>query len=284
MNPITIGFTAINDHLHSRADLSRLREPGAAEAAVGPAIKDVLESIGEMMNMLKEGWFQNITQKPLFVLSPGYEHFLGGLKFVYAMIALLSEGNNDVIRPALGSKVEAKNLRPLRSELHAVWSDIENAMRGLKDHSLHLPVLGLVLGLELSNFSMQLKLKPGNDDDHQMIVETSNDLWFRGIEVDEVEKRKRQNAKETKNHLEAMVLRMKPETDKWLHLTPRVAALGMDAFELSPPMIANIHDYLVRELNLAEKRKREVNVVLRQNVLENNRGILDTVRAMRRRF
>ena len=155
-------------------------------------------------------------------------------------------------------------------------------MRGLKDHSLQLPVLGLVLGLELSNFSMQLKLKPGIGDDHQMIVETSNDLWFRGMEVDEEEKRKRQNAKETKNHLEAMVLRMKPETDKWLHLTPRVAALGMDAFELSPPMIAN--DYLVRELNLAEKRKTEVNVVLRQNVLDNNRGILDTGRAMRRRF
>ena len=30
---------------------------------------------------------------------------------------------------------------------------------------------------------------------------------------------------------EAMVLRTKPEANRWLHLTPRIAALGTDAFE-----------------------------------------------------
>ena len=69
-----------------------------------------------------------------------------------------------------------ENLRPLRAELPAVWCDISNAMRGLKDHSLHMLVLDEVLRLELSIFSRKLKLRPGIDDDHRMIVAMSNDL------------------------------------------------------------------------------------------------------------
>ena len=42
MHPITIVFAGINDHLHSRVFLSRLREPTTAESAVWPAIKDIL--------------------------------------------------------------------------------------------------------------------------------------------------------------------------------------------------------------------------------------------------
>ena len=53
-------------------------------------------------------------------------------------------------------------------------------------------------------------------------------------------------------HLEAIVLRTKPKANKWLHLTPRLAALGMDAFERGPVKIKNIHAYLVKEVNLAE--------------------------------
>ena len=101
-------------------------------------------------------------------------------------------------------------------------------MRGFKNPSLHTLVLEGVMGLELSNFSRQLKLKPGVNDDHRVIVGMSTDLWFRGMEIKE-EGDKRQNAKKTKAYLEAMVLRTKPEANKWLHLTPRIAALGMDA-------------------------------------------------------
>ena len=43
MNPITIVFAGINDHLHSRGFLSRLRDPTTAENAVWPAKKDILE-------------------------------------------------------------------------------------------------------------------------------------------------------------------------------------------------------------------------------------------------
>ena len=48
MNPITIVFAGINDHLHSRGFLSRLREPTTAENDVWPAIK-ALESMGEVV-------------------------------------------------------------------------------------------------------------------------------------------------------------------------------------------------------------------------------------------
>ena len=67
-------------------------------------------------------------------------------------------------------------------------------------------------GLELSNFSRQLKLKPGIDDDHRVIVAMSSDLWFRVMEIKE-EGERRNNSKKTRAYLEAMVLRTKPEAN-----------------------------------------------------------------------
>ena len=54
-----------------------------------------------------------------------------------------------------------------------------------------------------------------------------------------------------------MILRTKPEANQWLHLTPRVAALGADAFEQGPEMITKIQAYLVKEVNLAEKAEQK---------------------------
>ena len=95
--------------------------------------------MGEIIDTLKEGAFPKIT---------------------------FSEGKYDVIKSAPTREMEKKNLRPLREELPAVWSDISNAMRGFKDLSLHMLELYEVLGLELSIFSRQLKLKPAIGDDH----------------------------------------------------------------------------------------------------------------------
>ena len=165
MNPITIVFAGMNNHLHSRGFLSRLREPTTAEDASWPTIKDLLESMGEVVDTLKEGTFTKITPRAVFAPSPEYAQLPDGLRFVYAMVALLSEGKYDVIISAPNRGIKMENLRPLRAELPAVWSDISNAMRGFQDHSLHMLVLDEVLGLELSNFSRKLKLKPGIDDD-----------------------------------------------------------------------------------------------------------------------
>ena len=61
---------------------------------------------------------------------------------------------------------------------------------------------------------------------------------------------RRKNSKETRAILEAIVLRTKPEANKWLHLTPRIAALGTVAFERGPVIIKKINVYLVKELKL----------------------------------
>ena len=74
MKPITIVFAGINDHLHSRGFLSRLRDPTTAENAVWPAIKKILESMGEVVDATKEGSFTKVTPRVVFALSTGYAH------------------------------------------------------------------------------------------------------------------------------------------------------------------------------------------------------------------
>ena len=160
--------------------------------------------MGEVVYTLKEGAVTKITTRAVIALSPGYARLPDVLKFVYAMVTLLSEGKYDVIISAPNREIVMKNLRSLRAELSVAWSDISNVMRGLENYSLLVLVLDEVLGLELSNFSRQLKLKPGIDDDHRVIVVMSNDLWFREMEVKE-EGERRKNSKETGAPLEAMV-------------------------------------------------------------------------------
>ena len=169
-----------------------------------------------------------------------------------------------MIISAPNREIKVESLRPLRSELPA----ISNAMRGFKDHSLHMLMFDEVLGLELSNFSRQLKLKPGINDDHRVILAMSNDLWFRGMEIKEEEER-RKNSEETKAHLEGIILRTKPEAKKWLHLTPRIAALGTDAFERGQAMITKIHAYLVKEVNLAENTEEKTRRICEQKSVPN---------------
>ena len=181
LNPITIVFAGLNDNLHSRGFLNRLRDPTTAENDVWPAIEDILESMVEVVDATKEGSFTKVTPRVVFALSPGCVYLPDGLTFVYATVTLLSEGKFDVIISAPNRMIELENLRPLRAELRAVWSDISNAMRGFKDHALHMLVLDEVLGLEPSKFSRQLKLKPEKDDDHRVVVAISNDFCFRAM-------------------------------------------------------------------------------------------------------
>ena len=139
MNPITIVFAGMNEHLQSRGFLSRLRDPKTAEDAVWSAIKDIVESMGEIIDTLKEGASTKITPKAVFALSPVYAQLPDGLNFVYAIVSAPNRG------------IEMENMRPLRAELPTVWSEISNSMRGFKDHSLHMLVLDEILGMELSD-------------------------------------------------------------------------------------------------------------------------------------
>ena len=109
-------------------------------------------------------------------------------------------------------------------------------------------MLDEVLGLEVYNFSRQLKMKPEISDDHQVIVAKPSDLWFRGTEKN----KKYQGDRASKRLLEAMVSSTKPEANGWLHLTPRIVALGTDAFERAQAMITKFHAYLMEEARVAE--------------------------------
>ena len=73
-NSITVVFWGIKDHLHSRGLLSRHRNPATAEAAVWSATKNTMESIREIVDVLKDGSFQKTTPRAVYVLSPGYAH------------------------------------------------------------------------------------------------------------------------------------------------------------------------------------------------------------------
>ena len=74
---------------------------------------------------------------------------------------------------------------------------------------------------------------------------------------DKRRRRKKKELQKTRAYLEAMVLRTKPDANKWLHLTPRIAALGTDAFERAPAMITKIIAYLFKEVNLAENAEEK---------------------------
>ena len=69
-----------------------------------------MESMGDIMAVLKKGGFQNTTPKLLFVLSPGYAHLPDGVNFVYAIIALFSEEKFDVIIAAPNREMEERKL------------------------------------------------------------------------------------------------------------------------------------------------------------------------------
>ena len=151
-----------------------------------------------------------------------------------------------MIIPAPNRVVDPDNYYPSRSELPAVWADISNAIQGLRDCSTTRLVLDEVLGLELSNFARLLKLRPGVDDDHLLVQQVADDLWFRQMDHAENEQGRtvRKNMTSAEEDLMAMALRTKPHNNVWLYLSPRLCTLGKDAFEHAPAVIKDIHVYL----------------------------------------
>ena len=107
-------------------------------------------------------------------------------------------------------------------------------------------MLDEVLGLELSNFGRLLKLRPGVDDEHLLVQQVAYDLWFRQMDYAENEQGRtiRKNMTSAKEDLMALALRTKPHTNPWLYLSPKLCALGEDAFEHAPAVVKEIHAYL----------------------------------------
>ena len=107
-------------------------------------------------------------------------------------------------------------------------------------------MLDEVLGLELSNFARLLKSRLGVDDDHFLVQQEADDLWFRQMDHAENE----QGRTVRKNM--ALALRSKPHTNAWLYLSPRLCTLGEDAFKHAAAVIKEIHAYLKNLFNERE--------------------------------
>ena len=111
-----------------------------------------------------------------------------------------------------------------------------------------------VLGLELSNYARLLKLRPGVDNDHLLVQQVANDLWFRQMDHAENEQGRtvKKHMTSAEVDLMALALRTKPHTNAWLYLSPRLCTLGEDAFEHAPAVIKQIHAYLKNLFNEKE--------------------------------
>ena len=262
MEPQVIVVAGSNDHLQSRGLLSRLTDGSIpSNEVIGEAIMTLLSAMAEVEAAARQRFTMNVV-KVIFALSPGYAALPEPLQFVYTMVTTIAEGIFNVIIPAPNRVVDPDNYYPSRSELPAVWADISNAIQGLRDCSTTRLVLDEILGLELSNFARLLKLRPGVDDDHLLVQQVADDLWFRQMDQAENEQGRmiRKNMTSAEEDLMAMALRTKPHNNVWLYLLPRLCTLGEDAFEHAPAIIKEIHVYLK---NLFDARELAGNKMLK---------------------
>ena len=254
MEPQVIVVAGSNDHLQSRGFLTRLTDGSIpSNEVIGEAIMTLLSAMAEVETSVKQRFTQNVV-KVVFVLSPGYAILPELLQFVYTMVTTIAEGRFSVIIPAPNRLVDPNNYYPSRSELPAIWAAISNAIQGFKDCSTTRLVLDEVLGSELSKFARLLKLRPGVDDDHLLVQQVADDLWFRKMDQAENEQGRmiRKHMTSAEEDIMAMAFCTKPHTNAWLYLSPRLCTLGEDAFEHAPAVIKKIHAYLKNLFNERE--------------------------------
>ena len=138
------------------------------------------------------------------------------------MVALLEEGQFDVVIPALNRRVDQNQLYPFPSKLSAVCSDISNAILGFKDHNTTRIVLDERMGVELSKFGPLLKMRQRMSYEHELVQALATDLFFRQTDYMRNERgpEVRRNATSTaEEDLREMALRMNPYTIPGLYLS-----------------------------------------------------------------
>ena len=223
MEPQVKVVSGSNDHLQSRGLLSRLTDGSIpSNEVIGEAIMTLLSAMADVESSVQRRFTQNVV-KVIFELSPGYATLPEPLQFVYTMVTTIAEERFSVIIPAPNRTVDPNNYYPSRSELPVFWADISKAIQGFEDCSTTIRlVLDEVLGLELSNFARLLKLKLGVDDDHFLVQQVADDLWFRQMDYAENEQGRtvRKNMTSAEEDLMALALRTKPHNNSWLYLSP----------------------------------------------------------------
>ena len=107
-------------------------------------------------------------------------------------------------------------------------------------------MLDEVLGLELSNFARLLKLRPGVDDDHLLVQQVTDDLWFRQMDHAEIEQGRtvRKNMTSAEEDLMSMALRTKPAQQLMVLLVTKTVYLGRGRVRACAGSDQEIHAYL----------------------------------------
>ena len=96
-------------------------------------------------------------------------------------------------------------------------------------------------------------------DEHQLVQQLANILWFRQTDYvrDERGNSVRRNALSADEVLKAMALRTKPHNNLWLYLSPRLCA-GQDAFDHAPEVVRDIHQILRRILEVTAQAEATI--------------------------
>ena len=162
--------------------------------------------------------------------------------------------------------LEPTNLRLLKPELAAVWTDVSHALRGFEDLADVLIVLDEVLLLEISNLARQLKFNAEIMDNHPIIGHLTASLWFRSMDLTITTStskargpsNERKNVAVAEKKLESMGYRLRQESGRWPFLTPRLENATDKIRESAPPVIKQIWVFLEGQLEVAESRDMTV--------------------------
>ena len=163
-------------------------------------------------------------------------------------------------------ELEPVNLRLLKSELPAAFSDVSHALKAFYQLADILSVLDEVLCLEVSSLTRQLKFNAEIGDDHPAITHVTASLWFRSmaLTITSITSRARRPSNERKNtaaaekKLELIGYRLTQERGRWPFLTPRLENATDETRESAPPLIKQIWNFLEEQLEVAEGREMTV--------------------------
>ena len=253
--PELLLFAGMNDHLQAAGLLEPLRRGEPTPKKIWEAIQTLFAAMNEVQELVTSRL--GSKTRVVFASSPGYASMPPALRFVYAMLILIAEGNGwRMLMTAPNRELEPVNLRLLRSEVAAAWADVSHALRGYA-----------VLCLEVSNLARQLKFNPEVRVDHSVITHLTASLWFPSIEptITSFTSRTRGPNNERKNvaaaekQLNSMAYRLSQERGRWPFLTPRLENVKDRTREReresAPPLVKQIWEFLEEQLELAEKRE-----------------------------
>ena len=234
-----------NDHLQSRGLLARLTDGSVlSNEVMGEAVMTLFSALTEVQIAVQQRLKRNAI-KIVFVLSPGYAALPEPLQFVYAMVTTIAEGRFDVIVPAPNRSVDHDITILFALNFLLSGRTFQTPSRGLKSIAqlVWCWTKSFVGAVQLR---LVVKLRPGTDENHVLVHQMANDLWFRQINyvTNAQERIDRRNLTSLEEDLMALALRTKPHTNSWLYLSPRLCILGENAFEHSPAVIKEIHVHL----------------------------------------